>query len=129
MDELASLDQSNAESPLERFRRIELYIAGWKNLRRLKRQIPKLQQHNCGIWAKILPPSSRRFSVQERLIQYGSEGLDSIEHLTFNTNVKGVVFTVQNLEESSLPTANHLLSPTPRNPPGGKTFEPLLMRI
>lgn len=55
MDELASLDQSNAESPLERFRRIELYIAGWKNLRRLKRQIPKLQQHNCGIWAKILP--------------------------------------------------------------------------
>jgi len=26
MDELASLDQSNAESPLERFRRIELYI-------------------------------------------------------------------------------------------------------
>jgi hypothetical protein len=56
MDELASLDQSNAESPLERFRRIELYIAGWKNLRRLKRQIPKLQQHNCGIWAKILPP-------------------------------------------------------------------------
>jgi hypothetical protein len=55
MDELASLDQSNAESPLELFRRIELFIAGWKNLRRLKRQIPKLQQHNCGIWAKILP--------------------------------------------------------------------------
>jgi hypothetical protein len=56
MDELASLDQSNAESPLERFRRIELYIAGWKNPRRLKRQIPKLQrmsgaagsQNGCG---------------------------------------------------------------------------------
>ena len=87
MDELASLDQPNAESPLELFRRIELYIAGWKNLRRLKRQIPKLQQHNCGIWAKILPPSSHRFSVQERPIQYGSEGLDSIEHLELITRV------------------------------------------
>jgi hypothetical protein len=87
MDELALLDQSNAESPLERFRRIEPYIAGWKNLRRLKRQIPKLQQPNCGIWAKILPPSSHRFSVQERLIQYGSEGLDSIEHLELITRV------------------------------------------
>jgi hypothetical protein len=89
-------------------------------------EVATTQLRNLG---QILPPSSHRFSVQERLIQYGSEGLDSIEHLTFNSNVKGVVFTVQNLEESSLPTANHLLSPTPRNPPGGKTFDPLLMRI
>jgi len=87
MDELASLDQSNAESPLELFRRIEPFIGGWKNLRRLKRQIPKLQQHNCGICAKILPASSHRFSVQERLIQYGSEGLDSIEQQELITRV------------------------------------------
>jgi hypothetical protein len=87
MDELASLDQSNAESPLERFRRIELYIAGWKNLRRLKRQIPKVATTQLRNLGQNFTPSSHRFSVQERLIQYGSEGLDSIEHLELITRV------------------------------------------
>jgi hypothetical protein len=36
---------------------------------------------------KFYPASSHPFSVQERLIQYGSEGLDSIEHLELITRV------------------------------------------
>ena len=34
-----------------------------------------------------LQASSHRFSAQERPIQYGSEGLDSIEHLELITRV------------------------------------------
>jgi hypothetical protein len=82
------LDQSNAENPLERFRRIELYIRWMEESAAPEAPDSEVAtQHNCGIWAKILPPSSHRFSAQERPIQYGSEGLDSIEHLELITRV------------------------------------------
>jgi aryl carrier-like protein len=47
-------------------------------------EVATTQLRNLG---QNLTPSSHRFSVQERLIQYGSEGLDSIEHLELITRV------------------------------------------
>jgi hypothetical protein len=46
-------------------------------------EVATTQLRNLG---QNFTPSSHRFSAQERPIQYGSEGLDSIEHLKLITS-------------------------------------------
>ena len=81
------MDQSNAESPLERFRRIELYIRWMEES--AAPEAPDSEVATTQLWnlGQNFTPSSHRFSAQERPIQYGSEGLDSIEHLELITRV------------------------------------------
>ena len=81
------MDQSNAENPLERFRRIELYIRWMEES--AAPEAPDYEVATTQLWnlGQNFTPLVSPFLGPERPIQYGSEGLDSIEHLELITRV------------------------------------------